>query len=101
MHNICNADIRFNYLKRPYSVTMGTFQMAVLLSFNKGLSLTIKELHETTQLPEKELIKQVQSLIEAKILSVTASSATADAAKTSVNLAIYTDHLFNFFVGVF
>jgi hypothetical protein len=30
--------------------------------------MTIKELEENTRLPEKELIKQVQSLFEAKLL---------------------------------
>lgn len=49
---------------------MGTFQMSVLLSFNNSPSLSIKELQETTQLPEKELIKQVQSLLESKLIIV-------------------------------
>ncbi|CAF0772886.1 unnamed protein product [Brachionus calyciflorus] len=70
MHNLCNADIKLNYLKKHYSVTMGTFQMSVLLGFNNSITLTIKELQETTQLPEKELIRQVQSLIEAKLLMI-------------------------------
>jgi uncharacterized protein YqhQ len=47
---------------------MSTFQMSILLGFNNSLSLSIKDLQQTTQLPEKELIKQVQSLLEAKLL---------------------------------
>ena len=70
MHNLCNADIKLNYLKKHYSVTMGTFQMSVLLGFNNSTTLSIKELQETTQLPEKELIRQVQSLLESKLLMV-------------------------------
>ncbi len=54
---------------------MGTFQMAVLLSFNNSQSLRIKELQETTQLSEKELVKQVQSLLEAKLIVVDDSQA--------------------------
>jgi cullin 2 len=57
-----------NYLKKPYSVTMGTFQMSILLGFNNSTTLGIKELQEFSQLPEKELIKQVQSLVESKIV---------------------------------
>lgn len=70
MHNLCNADIRLTYLKKPYSVTMGTFQMACLLGFNQASTLTIRELQEFSQLPEKELVKQVQSLLEAKLLLI-------------------------------
>jgi cullin 2 len=56
------------YLKRPYVITMGTFQMAVLLCLNTTLVISVKELQESTQLPEKDLVKQVQSLLDAKIL---------------------------------
>ncbi len=55
-------------MKRQYSITMGTFQMAILLCFNNSNSLTIKDIQENIQLPEKELIKQIQSLIESKLL---------------------------------
>lgn len=42
--------------------------MAILLSFNNSNTLTIKDLQENTQLPEKELIKQIQSLLESKLI---------------------------------
>ena len=64
------ADVRVNYLKRPYSVSMGTFQMAILLCFNNSVTLSVKDLQENTQLPEKELVKQVQSLLESKLLII-------------------------------
>ena len=44
--------------------------MAILLCFNNTLSSTLKDLQTITQLPEKELSKQVQSLIDAKLLMV-------------------------------
>ncbi len=69
------------YLKRPYLVTMGTFQMAVVLSFNNSPSLTIKELQETTQIPEKELIKQVQSLLESKLIVLASETKPESATK--------------------
>lgn len=61
------ADVRLTYLKKPYFVTMGTFQMAILLCFNERDELTLKDIQEQTQLPEKELIKQIQSLCESKL----------------------------------
>ena len=62
--------MKFNYTKRVYFVTMGTFHMAILLLFNNGTSLPFAEIAENTQLPEKELIKQLQALVDAKILEV-------------------------------
>jgi cullin 2 len=60
--------VKLQYLKKPYFVSMGTFQMAVLLPFETMDRLSVKELQATTQLPEKELHKQALSLVEAKIL---------------------------------
>ena len=48
---------------------MGTFQMAVLLCFNERDQLKVKDIQEQTHLSGKELIKQIQSLIESKLLS--------------------------------
>lgn len=62
------ADVRFNYLKKTYTVTMGTYHMAILLLFNNADNLTFRELMETSQLPDKELVKQLQVLVESKIL---------------------------------
>ena len=53
---------------------MGTFQMAILLCFNNSLTLSIKDLQDSIQLPEKELIKQVQSLLESKLITVNDST---------------------------
>lgn len=57
-------------MKRPYTVTAGTFQMAIMLGFNTSLTLSFKDLLETTGLPEKELSRQVQSLLESKLIVV-------------------------------
>ncbi|RNA16621.1 Cullin-2 [Brachionus plicatilis] len=50
--------MKLNYLKKHYSVTMGTFQMAILLGFNHSAAISLKEIQETTQL---------QSLLESKL----------------------------------
>ncbi|CAH1788629.1 unnamed protein product [Owenia fusiformis] len=69
MHSFCNVDLKFNYLKKPYFVTMGTFHMAILLPFNGATSQSFRDILESTQLPEKELQKQVQGLVDVKILT--------------------------------
>ena len=64
-----SAELKLNYLKKPYIVTMGSFQMAVLLLFNMSESVTYKEILTHTQLHERDLVKQVQSLVDAKLIT--------------------------------
>ena len=47
---------------------MNTFQLAVLLHFESQDSVSVKELQAATQLEEHELLKQVQTLVNAEIL---------------------------------
>ena len=61
--------MRLTYLKKPYFVTMGTFHMGILLHFNNADVLSFTELLQNTTLPEKELTKQLQSLVDTKIVS--------------------------------
>jgi cullin 2 len=57
-----------SHLDRSYFVTMGTYQMAILLMFNEHQQITLNEIEETTKLNTKELEKQIGNLIENKIL---------------------------------
>ncbi|CAF3582944.1 unnamed protein product [Adineta steineri] len=68
MYNLSNAEIRMTHLDRSYFVTMGTYQMAVLLQFNDHQQLTLSEIEEAIKINIKELEKQVLSLIDAKFL---------------------------------
>jgi hypothetical protein len=62
------AEIRISHLDRPYFVTMGTYQMAILLIFNEHKKLTLNEIEEATKIHIRELEKQILSLIEHKFL---------------------------------
>jgi len=42
--------------------------MAVLMPFNSADSMTLSDLREITQLPNKDLTKQLQLLVDGKIL---------------------------------
>lgn len=44
--------------------------MAVMLLYNEVDTLTFQDVMAGTQLPEKELIKQLQALVETKIIIV-------------------------------
>ena len=54
-------------------MTMGTFQMAVLLTFNGAEKQTFQDLLDSTKLSDKELVKQAQSLIDAKLIQIEVS----------------------------
>jgi cullin 2 len=62
------AEVRMTHLDRSYFVTMGTYQMAILLQFNEHHELSLSEIEEATKLNIKELEKQTISLIDAKFL---------------------------------
>ncbi|XP_072027035.1 cullin-2-like [Amphiura filiformis] len=68
LHHLCTGELKMNYLKKPYIVTVTTFQMAILLLFNNQESMAYGEVRENTQLNEKELNKTVQSLVDVKLL---------------------------------
>lgn len=68
LHHLCNAELKFCYLKKPYFVTMSTYQMSILLLFQNSDTQSYTELQENTKLNEEQLVKQVQSLVECKLL---------------------------------
>ncbi|CAC5381571.1 CUL2 [Mytilus coruscus] len=81
LHSFCNGELKFNHLKRPYFVSMGTFHMAILLLFNSSDSLKLSDIMEHTKLSEAELKKQLQTLTETKIV-VLEDDASLDSALT-------------------
>ncbi|XP_071958139.1 cullin-2-like [Antedon mediterranea] len=68
LHHLCSGELKVNCLKKPYIVTMTTYQMTTLLMFNTYTSLQFLELLTNTQMAEKELTKTLQSLVEVKLL---------------------------------
>lgn len=64
-----SGELKLGYLKKPYIVTMQTFQMAVLLLFENCDSLTCNEVQETLQLNCDQFGKHVSSLVDCKLLN--------------------------------
>lgn len=69
LHHLSNGDVKLGYLSKIYIVNMSTFQMALLLLFEKTDSLSYKELQATTKMAEDQFPRYVQSLLEAKLLN--------------------------------
>lgn len=68
LHHLCQGELKLTYLSKPYIVTMQTFQMAILLLFERADSLTHKELQTTLQLNSEQFSKHLASLLDCKIL---------------------------------
>lgn len=68
LHHLCQAELKLGYLKKPYVVTVQTFQMAILLLFENSNALTGKEIRETLQLNPEQFQRHAVSLIDSKLL---------------------------------
>ena len=66
------VELKFCYLVHPYLVTMEMLLMSVLLQFNGSDILSYQELRDSCQIPRKELAKQIQLLLDSKILEMEA-----------------------------
>jgi cullin 1 len=66
--NYSKNELRTNYLNQKYILMTSSYQMAVLVQYNRNDTLSLSELVAATSIPE-ELIKQVLALlVKAKVL---------------------------------
>ncbi|XP_066998802.1 cullin-2 [Anabrus simplex] len=82
LHHLCHAEVKLGYLKKPYQITMQTFQMAILLLFETTDSLSCKEIQDTLQLNTEQFSKHVASLLDSKLLLTTSEDITPDTVLT-------------------
>ncbi|KAL7296446.1 cullin-2 [Trichogramma pretiosum] len=68
LHHLCQGELKLNYLKKPYLVTVQTYQMALLLLFEQSNTISCKEAASSLHLSHDQLVKHAASLIESKIL---------------------------------
>jgi len=83
MHHLCTVEVKVTYLKKPYIVTMGTLQMALLMPFNSCDTISFQDLVATTTISTKEAQKQLQSLVESKLLLVSESASNSEVDENS------------------
>ena len=63
-----SADVKVNHLPKSYVISMGTYQMACMLAFNTSDTVTSGELMTLTGLEEAEVLRQVQSIVDSKLI---------------------------------
>jgi len=73
LHHLSNGDIKLGYLSKTYIINMTTFQMSILLLFEKSDSLSYNELKNATKISDDQFPRHVQSLLEAKLLTCSTS----------------------------
>ncbi|XP_051172711.1 cullin-2 [Leptopilina boulardi] len=68
LHHLCQGELKFNYLKKSYLVTVQTYQMALLLLFEQCDSINCREAAASLRLSHDQLVKHAASLVDCKIL---------------------------------
>ncbi|KAF9046411.1 Cullin [Panaeolus papilionaceus] len=66
--NYSKNELRTNYLNQKYILMTSSFQMAVLLQYNVNDTMSLKEIHQATQIPQDLLSQVLALLVKAKIL---------------------------------
>lgn len=74
VHHLGRADLRLFFTKKRYEVNMTNYQLAIMLLFNHADSFTMEEVEKTTALAGGELLRNVQSLVDAKLLKKTGAT---------------------------
>jgi len=85
LHHLSNGDVKLGYTTKGYIINMSTTQMAVLLLFDQTDSLSYLELQETTKLADDQFPRYVQSLLDAKLLTINSETLSPDSV-VSLNL---------------
>ncbi|XP_034937978.1 cullin-2 [Chelonus insularis] len=86
LHHLSQGELKLNYLKKPYLVTVQTYQMALLLLFEQCDSMTFNEAAVSLRLHHDQLVKHAASLIDCKILKKNTEGEIKEDTILSLNL---------------
>ncbi|TFK73584.1 Cullin-domain-containing protein [Pluteus cervinus] len=66
--NYSKNELRTNYLNQKYILMTSSYQMAILVQYNKNDTLSLDELIAATSVPKDHLIQVLALLVKAKVL---------------------------------
>ncbi|XP_058797358.1 cullin-2-like [Phymastichus coffea] len=89
LHHLCQGELKLNYLKKSYLVTVQTYQMALLLLFEHCNSISCKEAAVSLRLSRDQLIKHAISLVDSKILKKSTEGVLEDNTVLILNFEYY------------
>lgn len=87
MQSLSNVELKLSYLRKSYVVTMSTFQMATLQCFENVDTLPFSDIKSSTGLPDRELTKQLQTLVDTKLLLTNNDQPVSENSNISLNLS--------------
>ncbi|KAK2705319.1 cullin-2-like [Artemia franciscana] len=73
VYDMSTVDVQLTYTKKYYIATMSVFQSAILMQFESTEELTYSQLLGATNLKDNQLLRNLNGLIEQKILICNAS----------------------------
>jgi len=90
LHHLSKGEVRAGFLKKPYEFQVTNYQMGILLVYNSTNTdtLTLDDLNKSTSLKDAELTRNIESLVDIKILkkSGTPGDATTYESNTEFSL---------------
>jgi len=87
LHHLSNGDVKLaGYLPKTYIVNMTTFQMALLLMFEKSDHLKLSELEAGTKMASDHFTRHVQSLLDSKLVLTEAGDLSDSSTVVSLNM---------------
>jgi len=73
LFHLCKGELKTHFYDKNYIFQVSVYQMAILLSYNKGNSYTLKELQELTGLNQDVITGQLNILCKAKVFILKSS----------------------------
>ncbi|CAF0746367.1 unnamed protein product [Adineta steineri] len=96
LHQHSKGELQTSFTSQKYIFQVSTYQMAVLLLFNKSLTWTAEGLHDETQIKLDTLLQVISSLLKNKILACKNINTYNDFKHTDIQMN-YVIHLSNDF----
>lgn len=76
-----SADLKANFGGKRHELSVSTYQMCILMLFNKTDTLCLEEIRHATQVPEQELRRHIMSLCTPKHKILKKSSKVSSSSK--------------------
>ncbi|XP_014214129.1 cullin-2 [Copidosoma floridanum] len=89
LHHLCQGELKLNYLKKPYLVTVQTYQMALLLLFEHCDAISCKEAAASLRLSHDQLVKHAITLVDCKLLKKSLEGELDEDTILTLNLDYY------------
>ncbi|CAG8497773.1 15096_t:CDS:10 [Dentiscutata heterogama] len=78
LFHLSKGELETNYCKKSYTFMVSTYQMGILLQYNKNTSYTFEELKQKTDLTYSVLTDTLKTLVKTKVLKLSNGTKVGD-----------------------